>query len=110
MPNVTDELNDLAIEQSHRVKMMFYPIAWRDATNSSHNWTIVDFPPNPRNIIPHSPGVYTFVVQPDLFDFSSSCGLFYVGKATDLYQRIGSYISELAKYTLKQKGLIYGPW
>jgi len=97
MPNVTDELNDLAIEQSHRVKMIFYPTAWASATNSNHNWTITNFPPNPRNIIPHSPGVYAFVVEPELFDFSASSGLFYVGKATNLYERIGAYISEIGK-------------
>jgi excinuclease UvrABC nuclease subunit len=42
-------------------------------------------------------GVYAFVVEPNLFSLTSANGLFYVGKATNLYQRIGAYSGELSK-------------
>lgn len=91
------DVNDLAIIESHEIKVMFYPQAWVDSENYSLDWEVTDFPPEPRNSIPQSAGVYAFVVEPDLFSLSPANGLFYIGKATNLYQRIGAYISELSK-------------
>ncbi|MCF7519390.1 GIY-YIG nuclease family protein [Pseudoalteromonas sp. L21] len=88
---------DLAIIESHQIKVMFYPQAWKDSQNFVLDWQIVDFPPDPRNLIPNSSGVYAFVVEPNLFSLVPANGLFYIGKATNLYQRIGAYISELGK-------------
>lgn len=101
--NVADDINDLAFVNAHFVRMMFYPAAWDEASDSSRTWTISDFPPVPRNSIPPEPGVYVFVVQPQLFDFISSSGLFYVGKATNLYTRIGGYLGEQNKKFIKSK-------
>lgn len=53
-----------------------------------------DFPPNPRSSIPKQPGVYVFVVMTDVFDFPCANGLFYVGKARNLYERISAYIGD----------------
>lgn len=96
-PSTQNTLNDLAIENNHVVSMKFYPVAWLSAHNSSHTWKTKDFPPNPRNSIPKKPGVYIFVVTPDIFNFPPSSGLFYIGKATSLYERISSYIGEIDK-------------
>lgn len=90
-------IKDLAFIESHYVKIMFYPQAWDDAQDIEMDWVDVDFPPDPRSAIPKEPGVYAFVVEPNLFSLQSANGLFYVGKATNLYQRIGAYISELSK-------------
>ena len=90
-------IKDLAFVESHYVKMMFYPEAWDDAVNLPLVWIDVNFPPNPRGCIPREPGVYAFVVEPNLFDFSPANGFFYIGKATNLYERIGAYIRELSK-------------
>lgn len=101
--NIQQTLNDIAIQKDHLVGMMFYPNAWLSAQQwlSEHNktcrWEIKDFPPDPRSSIPRSPGVYIFVVTPNIFDFDYSTGLFYVGKATNLYERISSYIGEIDK-------------
>lgn len=94
---IQDDINDLAFAHSHTVPMRFYPAAWRAAINSNHQWVSTDFPPIPRNIIPSSPGVYAFVVRSNLFDFPFAAGLFYIGKATCLYDRIGAYIGEQNK-------------
>ena len=100
---VKPEINDLAFHDFHFVKLMFYPSAWKQAIHSSHTWEVTDFPPIPKNVIPKKPGVYIFVVQPEIFDFIHSSGLFYVGKATNLYERISAYISEINKDQLASK-------
>lgn len=87
-------INDLAIIESHYVRMMFYPNAWINNPALNLNWTNYDFPPKPADI-PNKPGVYAFVVEPNLFSLNPANGLFYIGKATNLYQRIGAYKSEL---------------
>jgi len=94
---VEQQLNDLAIQKSYIIPMMFSPIAWDSAQNSSRSWNDTEFPPNPRSLIPRRSGVYVFVVAPNMFDFDSSNGLFYVGKATNLYERIGAYLGEIGK-------------
>ncbi|MEY8214916.1 MAG: GIY-YIG nuclease family protein [Colwellia sp.] len=99
MPRIanSDELKDLAFVESHFVQMMFYPGAWVNSQSSTRAWINVDFPPNPRSGIPAESGVYAFVVEPNLFSLAPASGLFYIGKATNLYQRIGAYIGELNK-------------
>jgi excinuclease UvrABC nuclease subunit len=94
---VRQTLNDLAIVNSHYVEMIFFPIAWQAAAAISPTWHFVDFPPQPRNAIPNEPGVYVFVVTPNVFDFDLASGLLYVGKATNLYSRIGAYMAEIDK-------------
>jgi excinuclease UvrABC nuclease subunit len=94
---IQDDINDLAFAHSHTIPMRFYPDAWRAAINSNHQWVSTDFPPTPRNTIPANPGVYAFVVHSNLFDFPFAAGLFYIGKATCLYDRIGAYIGEQNK-------------
>jgi len=94
---VQQQLHDLAFQNNHVVPMKFYPAAWLSAQHSSRTWYSQNFPPEPRSSIPTSPGVYVFVVTPDIFNFEPSSGLFYIGKATNLYSRIGAYISEIDK-------------
>ncbi len=90
------DVRDLAFIESHNVQMMFYPQAWDNAQNTTLQWVQLNFPPDVRSSVPHEPGVYAFIVEPELFSLQAANGLFYVGKATDLYNRIGSYISELS--------------
>jgi hypothetical protein len=92
------QINDLAFIRFHHVEMLYLPPAWAAAANSSHTWTSLAFPPEPRTQVPHQPGVYAFVVMPDLFDFAHASGLFYIGKATDLYERVGAYIREVGSH------------
>lgn len=94
---IQEDLNDLAFVGNHVVDMVFLPMAWAPAIHSTHAWVEVLFPPSKRNSIPRKPGVYAFVVKTELFDFPCASGLFYVGKATCLYERIGSYIGEQNK-------------
>jgi len=89
-------IHDLAFVKFHEVPMTFYPKAWNDfGDDHKYIWEEVEFPPVPLKKIPKSPGVYVFVVGPSIFNFRYANGLFYVGKATSLYSRISSYISEL---------------
>ncbi len=97
------DVNDLAVIESHRVRVMYYPQGWDDANDLQLEWEIVNFPPQPRNMIPKEPGVYAFVLEPNLFSLSPANGLFYIGKATNLYQRIGAYIRELNIEFIKSK-------
>lgn len=91
------DVNDLAFIESHKVEVMFFPQAWDNAQTLNLTWTTTDFPPVPKSIIPRASGVYVFVVEPDLFSLTPANGLFYVGKATNLYERIGAYTGELRK-------------
>ena len=91
------ELNDLAFEQSHFVPMIYLPPAWKPHEGMKREWVITDFPPVPRKKIKKAPGVYAFVVEPNIFSLIPASGLFYIGKATNLYDRIGAYIGELNK-------------
>lgn len=95
--NIEKQLNDIAIMKDHSVEMYFNPQSWIHNDYSVRQWTIENFPPEPRTIIPRESGVYAFVVTPDIFHFNAASGLFYVGKATILYERIAAYISEIGK-------------
>jgi len=93
--NNQDKVRDLAYMQQHHVQMFYYPQSWARATdNRSITWNSVSFPPSPRRIIPNNPGVYAFVVEPNMFNLQPANGLFYIGKATSLYDRIGAYITD----------------
>lgn len=88
------DLAELETFNGHKVQMTFYPVFWHNASSRSLSWVVQDFPPLPRSSIPQASGVYAFVVEPDLFSLAPANGLFYVGKATNLYNRIGYYISQ----------------
>lgn len=91
---VSQDIQDLALLDFHKVEMLFLPPAWAAATPIPCAWVRSDFPPNPRSSIPKQPGVYVFVVMTDVFDFPCANGLFYVGKARNLYERISAYIGD----------------
>lgn len=77
------------------VKMQYSTMAWANASSSHRAWGQTPFPPTPRSVIPKSPGVYVFIVMPNLFNLPQVSGLLYVGKASNLYNRIGAYVSEV---------------
>jgi hypothetical protein len=91
------DITDLAVNGGaiFNVQMQYSTNAWSSAKSSSHVWNELAFPPDPRSAVPDQPGVYVFVVRPDLFNLPQTSGLLYVGKATNLYQRVGAYISEI---------------
>jgi hypothetical protein len=97
---VHQDLMDLALLDFHRVEMLFLPPAWAAAPTIPCTWVRSDFPPILRSSIPKKPGVYVFVVTTEVFDFPCANGLFYVGKATNLYERIGAYIGDENKLFL----------
>jgi hypothetical protein len=100
---VQDDIYDLAFQGLHDVPMMFFPQAWNAAPNMPMVWSQSEFPPNPRSGIPKQPGVYVFVVMNDLFGFPHGNGLFYIGKATNLYERVGAYLGDVDLRLLRTK-------
>ncbi|MDY7577260.1 hypothetical protein RGU70_02810 [Herbaspirillum sp. RTI4] len=96
MATAATTIHDLAFVKIHQVEMMFLPSAWRAAPSVSLTWHQFDFPPTP-NVAPKVPGVYAFVATPNIFNFDYAGGLFYVGKATSLHNRISAYIAEIGK-------------
>lgn len=103
MKNNQDIVKDLAYMNQHNVEMFFFPESWARAQDQPGlKWKVESFPPKPRRLIPKKPGVYVFVVEPEMFNFKPANGLFYIGKATSLYERVGKYITDLnAKYDSK---------
>lgn len=94
--DVLTDICDLAFHGAiYEVRMQYSTKAWSVAASSNHTWTELAFPPTPRSAVPDRPGVYIFVVRPNLFDLHQSSGLLYVGKATSLYDRVGAYMSEI---------------
>lgn len=91
---VAQDIQDLALLDFHKVEMLFLPPAWAAAPSIPCAWVCEDFPPQTRSRIPKKPGVYVFVVMTDIFNFPCANGLFYIGKATNLYERIGAYIGD----------------
>lgn len=97
MRTTEETLSDLALLKSFSVDILFYRKSWDDATFGQLLWVKTSFPPTPPRTIPKTSGVYVFVVDPDIFHFEQATGLFYVGKATNLYSRISTYKSEINK-------------
>lgn len=97
------DIATIAFAAYHRVEMNFYPTAWNSVVDTPRDWEINDFPPNPKNLIPQEPGVYAFIVEPSIFSLQPANGLLYIGKATNLYQRISAYIHEIEKEQSKTK-------
>lgn len=91
------KMHDIDFVTSHAVKFLHLPEAWKTKLHFAHNWKVEKFPPEQRNSIPKDPGVYVFVVDSEMFGALPTGGIFYVGKATKLYDRIGKYISEIGK-------------
>ncbi|MES2741666.1 MAG: hypothetical protein V4754_12040 [Pseudomonadota bacterium] len=102
------DIHDLAHANAHFVTMMFLPEAWQKAAVLSPSWRKTSFPPVPRSTLPKLPGVYVFVVTPNIFDFDSGNALFYVGKATSLYHRVAAYIGEIDKeFKLSNRPMVW---
>ena len=102
-PSALDDIKDLAFRNGHHVRMMFYPPSWKTAPSTKVTWSSEDFPPVPKSLIPTQPGVYVFVVMTNLFGFDHGNGLFYIGKATNLNERIDAYIGEIGKRFVGRK-------
>jgi hypothetical protein len=79
----------------HEVCVTCFPRAWETGRHVSRQWCVSDFPPADLQKIPDQPGVYVFVVEPNLFGLWPVNTVFYVGKATKLRDRIRKYIGEL---------------
>lgn len=103
--NAHQQLQDLAFQKFFKLEMMFLPDAWNEARNWLRsnpklcNWQTIEFPPQPqqRSSLPKTSGVYIFTLEPNIFDFNKTIAILYIGKATSIYDRIGSYIGELNK-------------
>jgi hypothetical protein len=95
---VLGDIVDVAFHGSiFEVRMQYSTKAWKVAASSDRTWQELPFPPQPRSLVPNSPGVYVFVIRPNLFNLPEASGLLYVGKATSLYDRVGAYTGEIDK-------------
>ena len=95
---VFEDIHDLALNGKgpiYGAPMIYNPNAWKSAPKINLSWTAIDFPPDKKSDVPKKPGVYIFVVMPDIFSFPEVSGLLYIGKTTSLYERIGAYLSEI---------------
>src|SRR5690554_7641428 len=81
--------------KKHEVRVTCFPRAWDFGREINCEWSVIDFPPDDLRALPDEPGVYVFVVEPNLFGLSPASTVFYVGKAKRLRERIRAYINEL---------------
>ena len=100
---VAEAVKDLAFQESHFVPVMFYPETWTHVTAPPRKWKRETFPPTPRKRIPKEPGVYIFVLMREIFGFPHGNAVFYIGKATSLYERIGAYLADVDRPLLQTK-------
>jgi hypothetical protein len=99
-----EDIHDLAFVAFHRLDMLFLPSAWSAAPKISCVGKSMDFPPKQnRKDLPKEPGVYVFVVSTDVFDFPCANGVFYVGKAKSIYDRVGAYVGKESLRLLNTK-------
>lgn len=90
--------SDLAKQRApYRWRFMLYPVGWQ-AYGYKHNlkWLTVRFEKANRLKIPDKPGVYAFLVQPNVGGILNVSYLFYVGETVSLRNRFGDYLRESA--------------
>ncbi|MCT7538212.1 GIY-YIG nuclease family protein [Aliarcobacter butzleri] len=99
MPSNTDivnqEIDELYVNMKYFVKMFLKPETWTEI-NPGLEWVENTFPLVVRSSIPRHCGVYAFIIKPNVFDLKIT-SMLYVGKATNLYERVGAYLTERGK-------------
>lgn len=93
-----NSVNDLLSAQdeypSHKVDFVLWPRMWQTyRTSLGLSWHLCQLSSNNRNGIPSCSGIYTFLVQPMLFDHPACSYLMYVGQSSNLNRRFGEYLT-----------------
>lgn len=93
-----DEALDLAAERSvYRKEFMLYPAAWsKYGYKRQLDWKTVSFRASERSKLPKEPGVYAFLIQPNVAPVLNASYLVYVGETKSLHRRFGDYLREEA--------------
>jgi hypothetical protein len=94
-------VNDLIIEQdqakAHEHTFLLWPRLWQEYTEShgfSFDWEEHQFLSSEAGNIPNEPGLYTFVIQPNVANHPSCSYLMYLGKTKKLRRRFRDYLRE----------------
>lgn len=93
---VFDDINDLAYKGAiYQVPIVFDVDELKKVKASKLAWHYLEFPPANKMDVPKEPGVYAFVIMPDIFNLSQVSSLLYVGMTKNFYNRIGAYLGEI---------------
>jgi len=98
MDNYTP-VHDLIDEQdelkTHEIIFRLWPRQWsKHANDTTLDWSGLKLAEAERQRVPEDSGIYTLVVQPDLFGHPACSFLMYVGKTKSLKRRFGEYLRE----------------
>ncbi|MFB6225005.1 MAG: hypothetical protein ABEI13_00935 [Candidatus Paceibacteria bacterium] len=79
----------------YKENFMLWPEKWNQyEENHDCDWRCVDFDESEQGNVPEEPGVYNFVVEPDIACHPSCAYLMYVGETECLRNRFGDYLYE----------------
>lgn len=90
---MSDIFNDRQEAKSHVQDFTLWPKIWNSfKLNITLTWDERTFESSEANNIPEEPGVYTFVIKPEIASHPACAYLVYTGKAKDLKRRFKQYL------------------
>lgn len=99
-------VNDLLAEQNtahfHEYRFCLWPRLWReyDRTHGyQFTWVESRFLANGANNVPEEPGLYTFLIQPNIANHPANSYLMYIGMTKKLRNRYKDYLKEMRRET-----------
>ncbi len=94
--SVNDILNERKELKTHIWHFTMWPRRWESYNlPDQFNWKIYPFRQDQIDNIPNQPGIYSFVIQPDIASYTHCSYLMYIGKTTrTLRERFEEYFDE----------------
>jgi len=85
--------------KAHKQEFLLWPHSWKSYTcKIPFVWTTVKFDRNNKSKIPHKPGIYGFLIQPNIASSLNGSYLFYIGETErPLQVRFEEYLREKNK-------------
>lgn len=104
-------VHDLIAEQdearAHEYTFCLWPRLWHQYTEDpghTFDWEELKFLASEVDNVPDKPGLYTFVIEPNIANYPSNSYLMYIGKTKrTLRQRFKEYIREMQRESGRPK-------
>lgn len=79
--------------KAHVQDFTLWPKLWKSfSMRSSFSWAEKSLQRAALSSIPRNPGIYTFVIKPDIANHPSCAYLVYTGRSKDLHERFKQYL------------------
>ena len=102
--SVVDITDDQDERMKHLWQFTLWPRQWQSyQSEPPYQWEMYKLIESERQNIPDSAGVYTIIVQPQVFTHPACMYLMYAGKSRSLRRRFGEYLNERSRRTGRPK-------